>query len=282
MEQEEKQQTAKQYQSVVSWLKVDETEQLQIFESIHEESSKHTSTCAWITKNIQIGGWLKNTPSDRQLWLQGNPGTGKSVMLTHVVTFLQAAGLPVIYHFCRYTHTASTRYDNILKSLIQQLLHASEEFSAYAYQDYVVGKKTTSTTNMERLLEDLLVTLSSARKAQNVWIVVDSIEDCESTKQTRLISLLYGLASRTVSPSSTVCKVLFSSRTAPAKTKRLLKKQIVSLSDEIERVSKAIKLYTSQRLRSLHGRLRQLEMSAAAVEHVEELVTEKAAGNVDY
>ena len=78
MEQEEKHQTTKQYTSVVYWLKVDDTEQIKVFESIHEEGSQYSGTCAWMTKNGKISSWLKSTPSDRQLWIAGNPGTGKS------------------------------------------------------------------------------------------------------------------------------------------------------------------------------------------------------------
>ncbi|PVH94735.1 hypothetical protein DM02DRAFT_181103 [Periconia macrospinosa] len=278
LEQEEKHQTMKQYSSVVSWLKVDDTEQIKVFESIHEEGSKYSGTCAWMTKNGKISSWLKSTPNDRQLWISGNPGTGKSVMLTQLVTFLQASESIVLYHFCRDTHSASTRYENILKSLIQQILRSSGELATYAYHQYVVDRKKATTKNLEQLLENLLLTLSTARKTENVWIIVDSIDDCEPAKQAWLISLLYGLTSQSASQNATICKVLFSSRSLPNQTKKLSKKQVVSLGDELEHVSKAIKLYTSQRLRSLHGRLRQLEMSAEAVEHIEGLVTEKADG----
>ncbi|CAI6339363.1 unnamed protein product [Periconia digitata] len=278
LEQEERLLGLQQYQSVVAWLKLDENEQTKILESIHEEGLEFSGTCSWASGNGRIAAWLKNTPNDRQLWLQGNAGTGKSVLSSELIKFLRASKSTVFYHFCRYTYAESTKYDNILKSLIQQLLLSCGELTAYAYQEYVVGKKTTTTANLEGLLRTSLTTLSEASKLQIVWIVIDGIDDCETEKQTRLISLLYGLTSQSASENSTVCKILFTSRTHPTKTKRLSKKHVVSLGDEIQHISKAINLYTSVRLRSLHGRLRELEMSAEDVERIGELVTAKAAG----
>ncbi|KAF2638470.1 hypothetical protein P280DRAFT_491867 [Massarina eburnea CBS 473.64] len=279
IEQEERHQATKQYQSVLSWLKIDETEQIAIFESICEEGSKYPGTCSWMSNNSRISSWLSRKPDDRQLWVQGNPGTGKSVMSTQLVNFLQSSKSHVLYHFCSYTYASSTRYDAILRSLVHQLLRSSGELTAYAYQEYVVGKKTPTTPSLEQLLGTLLDSLSEAHRSDYVWIIVDGLEECETAKQTRLVNLLLNLASsKDSSHCSTVCKVLLCSRSLPTRTRRLSKKQILSLSRETEHISKAIKLYASQRLRSLHERLRQLEMSAEEIDNVEQLIAEKAGG----
>jgi hypothetical protein len=60
--------------------------------------------------------------------------------------------------------------------------------------------------------------------------------------------------------------------------KRLRKKQVFSLSDEGGEVENAIKVYTSQRLRSLYDRLCQLELESGYVEELEKSAAKKADG----
>ncbi|KAF1954513.1 hypothetical protein CC80DRAFT_517458 [Byssothecium circinans] len=278
VEQEERHQATKQYQSVLSWLKTDETEQIAIFESISEEGSKYSGTCSWISNNSQIKAWLSRKPDYQQLWVQGNPGTGKSVMTTQLVGFLQGSRSHVLHHFCSYTYASSTRYDAILRSLVHQLLRFSGDLTAFAYHEYVVGKKAPTTPSLEQLLSTLLSALSEAHHSEYVWIIIDGIEECETAKQARLVSLLLNLASKSSLQSSTICKVLLSSRALPTKIRRMPKKHTLCLSDEIEHTSKAIKLYASHRLQSLHERLRQLDMSIEEIETIEQLVAEKANG----
>jgi Cdc6-like AAA superfamily ATPase len=275
VEQDEEHQATKQYQSVLSSLKIDETEQIAIFESICEEGSEFAVKCDWMTRNKQISAWLQRKPETRQLWIQGNPGTGKSVISKQLVTYIQASKSQVLHHFCSYTYASSMRYDAILKSLLHQLLRASGELSAYVYQEYVVSKKVPTTTSLEQIFETLLASLSLSRQPEYIWLIIDGIEECEKAKQTRLISFLFNIASKHDTRGSTYCKVLLSSRALPTRIKRLPMKQIVSLGDEMEHVSKAIRLYASHRLLPLHERLRQLDLGA---EEVESIVTQKAAG----
>jgi len=275
--QAEEHQATKQYQSILSWLRIDESEQLSIFESTFEEVSKFPGTCAWMLKNERICPWLQKKPSGNLLWLQGNPGSGKSVLSTQLVNFLRTSKSFVMNHFCSQTFASSTRYEAVLKSLLHQLLRKSGELVAYAYQDFVVGKKLPTTSNIEQLIQTLLGALSEAGQTEYVWIVVDGIEDCEIAKQARLIALLSQIA-KSGMHSETVCKVLITSRTHPIKFKRIWQKHTVSLSDETEQLTKAIKLYASQRLRLLHERLQQLELDSEDVDTIEEAIAHKAAG----
>ncbi|KAF2680948.1 hypothetical protein K458DRAFT_444857 [Lentithecium fluviatile CBS 122367] len=279
VKRDEEHQADKQYRSILSWLRVDETEQLSIYESIFEEGSKFPGTCAWMVKNGKIASWLQRKPSSNLLWLQGNPGSGKSVMSTQLVNFLRTSSLFVMSHFCSQTYATTTRYEAILRSLLHQLLRRNGELVAYTYQEYVVGKRLPATSNLEQLIETLLDALSDAGHTEYVWVIIDGIEDCELARQARLITFL-GQIAKPGMHGGTVCKVLVSSRAHPIRLKRIWQKQVVSLSDEneTEQLTKAIKLYASQRLRLLNERLQQLELNADEVEAVEEMVAQKAAG----
>jgi archaellum biogenesis ATPase FlaH len=279
VKQDEEYNTTKQYRSLLSYLRIDETEQLSIFESVSEEVSKFPGTCAWILKNERISSWLQRKPGNNLLWLQGNPGSGKSVLSTQLVNFLRVSSSFVMTHSCSQTFASSTKYEAILKSLLHQLLRRSGELVAYAYQEFVVGKRPPTTSNFEQLLETLLDALSEAGQAECVWVIVDSVEECETARQARLITLLSQIAKPGVH-GSTICKVLVTSRARPTKFKRTWQKHLLSLSDEKQQLTKAIKLYASQRLRLLHERFQQLELDGDDVETIEHMVAQKAAGGL--
>jgi Cdc6-like AAA superfamily ATPase len=274
---DEEEQAAKQYRSIMSWLKINESEQLKIFESIAEEGSKHPGTCGWILKSQKIKSWLRPKPDTPFIWLQGSPGSGKSVLTTQIVNFIQAAKASVICHMCTDSYATSTKYEHIIRSLLLQLLRRNGELVAYVYQECIIGNKAPAISTLELLLQALFIALSDEpRNTECLWIVLDGLDECESGKQARVISLMDQITSNT--NGGTVCKVLISSRPSPVLLKRLRRKQIVSLSDEGDNIEHAIQRYASQRLRSLHERLRQLELGPVDIEEIESIVAKKADG----
>jgi archaellum biogenesis ATPase FlaH len=277
IKQSEEDHAGMQYREVLSWLKIDTGEQFSIFQSTLEESSKFPGTCAWMTKNERISCWLQRKSTGSLLWLQGNPGSGKSVLSTQLINFLRKSKSFVMNHSCSQTFASSTKYEAVLKSFLHQLLHKSSDLLAYLYKELVIGKKIPTISDLEHLIELLLDGLSEAGRIQYVWVVVDGIEECEATKHTRLTSLLGRIAKPSMR-DKTICKVLVTSRIHPIKFKRIWQKQTVSLSDETNHLYNAIKLYSSQRLRLLHERFQQLELDSDDVEQIEETIAKKADG----
>ncbi|KAI9768489.1 MAG: hypothetical protein M1840_004899 [Geoglossum simile] len=270
---------AKHYRSVMSWLRFDESEQLSVFGSVLEEGSKFPGTCAWIVQHPMVRAWLQRRPDTPFVWLQGHPGTGKSVISGQLVNFIQAQTLFVVCHFSTYSYLPSTKYEYIVKSLLLQLLRTNGESLAYVYQECVLGKKPPSITTLEKLLH--LITLNLADEPGEVrylWIVLDGLDECEVDKQPRLLSLVKYITTKSTSDEGTVCKVLVSSRYSAVLFKHLRKWQIISLSDESHQLNKAIRNYTIQRLQSSAERLHQLELEPEDVEDVASAIALKADG----
>ncbi|KAH6855598.1 hypothetical protein B0I37DRAFT_424156 [Chaetomium sp. MPI-CAGE-AT-0009] len=142
---------AKQYKAIMSWLKADESEQLAIFESISAEGAKHPGTCGWILKTPKVSSWLQRKRETTILWLQGSPGTGKSVMSSQLINYMKAAKMFVIHHFCTYSYPSSTSYEQIL----------SRPTSILANR---LGKKhTLSLTDEKQALEEAIRQYASQR-----------------------------------------------------------------------------------------------------------------------
>lgn len=272
---------AKQYKAIMSWLKADESDQLAIFESISAEGSKHPGTCGWALKTPKVSSWLQKRRETSMLWLQGSPGTGKSVMSAQLINYMKAANMFVIHHFCTYSYPSSTSYEKILRSLLLQLLRKDGDLVAHVYNECVLEKKSPTLSTLEHLLQVLLASLSSEPcQTEHIWILLDGLDECDTDKQARVVSLLNQVASKSSSSESTVCKVLVSSRPTRILAKRLGKKQTLSLSDEKAALTEAIRRYASQRLQSLHHKFSQLDIETDELIEIEYGVARKADGKL--
>ncbi|KAF0636757.1 hypothetical protein FPSE5266_08808 [Fusarium pseudograminearum] len=276
--QDDNEQSAKQYGSIVSWLKFNDVDQLAIVDSISSEVEKYQGTCGWILQNKRIRSWADAKPNTPALWLKGSAGTGKSVLCTQLINFLKETKF-VIWHFCTYLYATSTMYEQILKSLLLQILRKDADLVAYVYKTCVMERKSPTTTVLEQLLQKLLESMSSEpNQVDYVWVIIDGLDECDSDKQLRLVRLINQLTSKPVIPGSTACKVLISSRAPSDSLERLMRKQIVSLSEEKSVLNMAVRQYVDQRLESMETKLRQLNIQHANIVEIQEAIVIKSDG----
>ncbi|KAK4144471.1 uncharacterized protein C8A04DRAFT_36713 [Dichotomopilus funicola] len=269
---------AKQYKAIMSWLKANESDQLAIFESLSADGAKYHGTCGWVLKTPKISLWLQKRRENAMLWLQGGPGTGKSVLSTQLINYMKVAKMLVIHHFCTYSYPSSISYEQILRSFLLQLVRGDDDLVAHVYNECVLEKKSPTVSTLEHLLQVLLGSLSSGPcQAEHIWILLDGLDECDTDKQARMLSLLNQVVSKS-SSESTICKVLVSSRPTRSLAKRLGKKQTLSLSDEKVALFEAIRQYASQRLQSLHHKFSQLDIGPDELGEIEHGVARKADG----
>lgn len=279
IEREEAEKSAKQFEATASWLKINELDQLTIFDSIISEVAEHQGDCGWILKNPKVNSWLQAKPDIPALWLQGSAGTGKSVLCTQLANFMKASNRFAIHHFCTYRYASSIAYEQILKSLILQLVRKDGDLVAHVNKAYVLEKKPPTTAALEQLFKTILANMSSQpNQEEYAWIIIDGLDECESDKQIRLIRLINQVTSKPSLPGTTVCKVLVSSRSPSNALQNLRRKQTVSLTEEKTSLQGAIGQYVGERLRSLDTRLRQLGIGQAEIEEIRTVVVEKADG----
>ena len=277
---DEAEQTAAQYLAIVGWLKLDEFDQVKIFDSIESEASSNPGTCDWILKQQKISAWMRCSQEASFLVLHGNPGTGKSVLATQIANFLKTGGHSlVITHFCTYSYATSKDYDQILKSILTQLIRSNTDLVAHVYEELILKKITPSSQVLEQLLRDLVSAASlTPSQIRYIHIIVDGLDECDNDKQAKTINMLERIVSTAFSSGSTVCKVLLSIRISQVIAKKLKHKQTVSLSDEKDNMEEAIRRYSAQRLGSLRPRAFQMGISDADIESIGLRIAAKAAG----
>jgi hypothetical protein len=273
--QEQKQQTARQMQGVITWLRHDDSDQIVLFDSLARIGERHPGTVDWILKRPQVASWLRPTPDTPFLWLQGAPGTGKSVIVAQLVSFLNAAqGSLVIRHFCSYTHGSSTSYNQIMKSLLLQFAQRNADLVTHIHEEYV-GSRQAALHILEKLLE-IAVDLLSGSGQPAIHILLDGLDECPVDKQRRLLRLVGRLTS-----AGGNCKVLVSSRdhASPVLAQRLTR-SVLSLAEEKACLCDAIARYARIRLAAMRDRLRELGISEEDTETISAHIGERADGMV--
>ncbi|KAI0459295.1 hypothetical protein F5B21DRAFT_526028 [Xylaria acuta] len=278
IERLEKDEAGKQYHSIASWLKVNDSEQQLLYDALHSEGQSHPGTCTWAPKNKKVQLFLQRKPVNQVLWLQGVPGSGKSVLTTELIAFAESAGYYTLRFLCNSSHRSNT-YDQILKSLLLQLLRKDSELIANVYRESVLGKPPPSSTALEKLFHKILMSMSSSgRQDDYIWVFIDGLNECDVKTQTQVVNLISLMISNTTRSKGIMCKVFISSRALEILSKQLRRKEILSLTEEKSSLSQAIKQYTLQRLQSLHAKLDQLGMTATEIGEIEYSITRKSDG----
>ncbi|PHH86849.1 hypothetical protein CDD83_9674 [Cordyceps sp. RAO-2017] len=238
---EEEERTAMQYLAIVGWLKMDDSEQLKVLDSVLAEAQKYPA---------------------------------------QIATFLRSCGQSlVVCHVCSYSQAASTEYDQILRSVLLQLVRSSTDLVAYIFDEFILRKKAVTAQAIERLILTLIGAVSdNPRQTQYVHVVLDGLDECDKEKQLKIVNLLERMISAAVTSTSTVCKVLVTSHMPQTLVKKLKQKQSVSLAREKVGLEKAITTYAAKRLSMLRSRWFQMGIKDTEIKALELRLAKKADG----
>ncbi|KAL7967437.1 hypothetical protein HDV63DRAFT_396365 [Trichoderma sp. SZMC 28014] len=232
-----------------------------------------------------IVGWLQIDDTDQQseipfVWLQGHPGAGKSVLATQIDAFLRSSHQSlVVRHFCTYSYGSSIQFDQILRSLLVQLIRPNNDLINYVYEEFVLAKQAASIKSLSQLIRTVCEAISPIpSKKKFVHIILDGLDECDAEKQGRITNLLETLVSLGSPANSGVVKILISSRPTSFLLKRFRKRSTVALADEKDRIGEAIENYAYQKLSFLENRFSDLGICHADMKDLSHRVSLKSDG----
>lgn len=169
----------------------------------------------------------------------------------------------VIRHFCTYTHSSSVQYENILRSVLIQLMRTSRDLIAHAHTQFVIKQKQPTC----QCLDQLLLTFGTAvspipSQSRLVHLVIDALDECDPDQQRQIANLLEKLR-RLRSSTSAVFKILLCSRRTPYLEKRFRKRtiRVVSMTNEKGNIEPAIRSYANPRPVTIRHRLSQMGLT---------------------
>jgi hypothetical protein len=170
------------------------------------QKQQHGS-CKWLTADESFEKWLddwqdiepvqraSSDSTSRILWLNGRPGTGKSVAVGHVVRYLEACNLDCSFYFFRHDDKAASTVSAMLRSLAYQMAEASFDVRRCIIslvQDEV--KVNTDDHNMlwRTLFVDRILRLKITKP--HFW-VIDAVDECSPKDLPTFVSMLSALFS---------------------------------------------------------------------------------------
>ncbi|KAF6814538.1 hypothetical protein CMUS01_12625, partial [Colletotrichum musicola] len=166
-----------------------------------------TDSYVWVLQNPDFCQW-RDDKDQRLLWVKGDPGKGKTMLLCGIIDDLQATrkGKPLSYFFCQATDEQLNTATAVLRGLIFMLLGQDPSLVSYITKEYdIIGKDLFQGKKawqpMARIFKDML----RDSNLRGVYLIVDALDECSNGLE-QLLDLIVETS------QSTSAKWLVSSR----------------------------------------------------------------------
>ncbi|KAK6611208.1 beta transducin-like protein HET-E4s [Botrytis cinerea] len=218
----------------------------------------------WIFNNTDFQQWRHNQDSCL-LWIKGDPGKGKTMLLCGIINELQRSDeIALAYFFCQSTDARINSAVAVLRGLIYMLLDQQHGLLSHLKKRYEkAGEHLFKDVNTFIALSEILKDILYDKSLKPTILIIDALDECEEDllKLLRLIVL-------SVSEFPQV-KWLVSSRNWPQIEEELgLIEQGMPLSLElnVQSVSVAVDWYVRDEVDKLARRKKKVKENRKAVE----------------
>lgn len=129
-------------------------------------------TCQWLQERQAFQEWY-SSPVKSLLWLEGIPGSGKSVVTSSLIEQLSDNVTPVLYFFIRRTIDCNKSSDSLIRDWLSQLLSYSHSLTAQ------LTKEMTHHPSISTLTFDILwqIFISAISGMNRVYCIIDGLDE---------------------------------------------------------------------------------------------------------
>lgn len=156
----------------------------------------------WVTDSAGIGGDLDTDAIALEshkamiLWLNGRPGTGKSVATSHVVRYLQSCNLDCSFYFFRHEDMPNATAAAMLRSLAFQMAESNFKIRRIIMSMAEDGFRMNLEDHHMIWASIFVDQIFKAEQARPHYWVIDALDECMSKSIPALVSMLASLSSR--------------------------------------------------------------------------------------
>ncbi|UKZ79368.1 hypothetical protein TrVFT333_007119 [Trichoderma virens FT-333] len=204
----------------------------------------------WITRSEELIRWLEDAET-RLLWIKGDPGKGKTMLLCGIINELRATKFrsDIYYFFCQATDIRLNNASAILRGLLHMMVVQQPSLISYIREEYdKSGKSAFEGVNSWIVLSRIFGQMLGDDSLKEPIFLIDALDECV-TDLAPLLELIVKSSS-----SSIPAKWLVSSRNE-ADIQEVLTtskhKSTVSLELNGESVSTAIDVYIRHKVQLL-------------------------------
>jgi hypothetical protein len=223
----------------------------------------------WVFDNITFQQWRQD-PNSRLLWVKGDPGKGKTMLLCGIINELQSS-MPqsalLSYFFCQAIDARINSATAVLRGLLYMLVTQQPSLASHVRKkhDYA-GKAIFEDANAWVVLVEIFEALFQDPSLRMTYLIIDALDECV----TDLPKLLEFVAKQ--SSASSQVKWIVSSRNRPdieAQLELAEHKAKLSLELNAQLVAAAVDVFIQQKVDQLAQEKRyNAEVRHAVLQHL--------------
>ncbi|KAH7254734.1 hypothetical protein B0J15DRAFT_559062 [Fusarium solani] len=152
------------------------------------------SSYHWILEHPGYGKFT-NDASSRVLWIKGDPGKGKTMLICGIIDQLDRSTDPLSYFFCQATEKDQSGDTAVMRGLIYMILdHYPSLMSKLRVEYDKKKKKLFEGPNTSLLLDKVLTEMLQDPILKDAIFIIDALDECK-TGRSNLVKLIVKLSS---------------------------------------------------------------------------------------
>lgn len=146
----------------------------------------------WILQNTEFRRWC-NSQGSQLLWIKGDPGKGKTMLLCGIIDELEALIPPttlVAHFFCQATDSRINNSTAVLRGWLYLLIDQQPSLSSHLQVEYDrAGKALFEGTNAWFAVRKILTNVLQDPTLEFTHLIVDALDECIIERE-RLLKLI--------------------------------------------------------------------------------------------
>ncbi|RSL68984.1 hypothetical protein CEP54_002513 [Fusarium duplospermum] len=227
----------------------------------------------WVLESSEFQQWVQGTES-RLLWVKGDPGKGKTMLLSGLIDELKKAQHTPCFFFCEATNSNTNNAVSVLRGLVYLLVVQNTSLIGHVRSKWDHGGASTfDPPNGWYALESIFKAMLQDN-SNPIYLVVDALDECEDSSRPSLLKLIVDTAKE-----FSHIKWLVSSRNLPKIESKLggphaTVRLELSLESKANIVSNTVASFIDDRV----DKLEILKFDMTFPNSVKEMIKTKASG----
>lgn len=218
----------------------------------------------WILDHVDFQRF-RDDPQSRLLWIKGDPGKGKTMLLCGIIDELEKrSAIRLSYFFCQATEVQLSNATAVLRGLIFLLIIQQPSLISYVRAKYdIAGQNLFEGINAWVSLTEILTDMLKDPNLEGIVLVIDALDECRTNRP----QLLDFIAKAT--PRECRAKWIVSSRNWPDIEEQLADAQNISVHLELntDSISNAVHTFIQYKVDQLTRDKKYDNETSTAVQH---------------
>ncbi|KAB5569903.1 NACHT domain-containing protein, partial [Coniochaeta sp. 2T2.1] len=143
----------------------------------------------WVLSNGEFLRWWHDA-QNALLWIRGNPGTGKTMLLCGVIDELSKESGALSYFFCQATDRRMNNATAVLRGLIYMLVDRQPSLLRHVQKRYEhAGRQVFEDVNAWVAVRDVFLDILRDPDLRPPCLVIDALDECQ-TGRPELLDLI--------------------------------------------------------------------------------------------